>query len=429
MTTTRIDNSSTPVVLVIDDAAATRRGGGYDIDLRSLTSPDVIVVRDVDDLDGLPRSGGGIVLEAGRIYHFLGTAALRFPLIIKGPVGIRGGGAEATFITANFAEPLLRLSGPLAAVDLRDVTLANSAGPCITVDPLTPSAFSERTINASGVNFQGTGDVIKFQDSAFAVFFNCAWRECDGVGVAVDGEILGLVVDNCAFRLNADGFIAIIKPSTCTVFSRIRVSQSTISSPASGYGLSIDPTGISDESLVVTNVNFNGSGDAIDPGTVGPDSVKAHFKTNLGVESTYPRAAYVVTTPIAVSASLNVPIKLTGTTADIESQLFDFPTSNRARYVGSKPRRFQARASATFISTKNSQLLRLNFAVDGIVATAYKVRGETDKGGGIRLDSLTLDAILELEPQSYVELWVTNETSNDDIEWTDGSVILTEIGG
>ena len=46
MATTRIDNSSTPVVLVIDDGAATRRGGGYDIDLRSLTSPDVIVVRD-----------------------------------------------------------------------------------------------------------------------------------------------------------------------------------------------------------------------------------------------------------------------------------------------------------------------------------------------------------------------------------------------
>lgn len=422
-------NPTDPVSFLIDEDSIEISATGSQIDLRSLTSPDTIVVRDIDDLDDLPRVSDGIILTSGKTYQFLGDVLMMgFPLIVTGPVSIVGGGAGSTFLRCDAATPLITLRGPDANLDIRELSLINAGGPCIAFETLTPSVAAERTINAMGVNFTGVGDVVRFQDGAFGIFLNCAWLGCDGVGVVTDRETLGLVVSNCAFRQSANNFIAIQKPATSVIATRIRVSASSIQSPTGGYGLSIDPTGLGDERLVVTDVNFNGGGDAIEPGTVGPDSAKAYFKINLGVESTYPRAAFAMTTPAAFSLG-GTPTKLAGVTTGFESQLFDFPASNRARYIGSKPRRFLAIASATIETAANNQRIRLNFAIDGVADLSYVVTANTSGGGGNRREAIPLTAVLNLDPNSYVELWATNLSGTTNTTWDEGQVVLTEIGG
>lgn len=423
-------NPADPLSVLIDEDSLVPRGGGYEVDLRSLTSPEVVVVRDADDLDDLPRNGDVIYLEPGKTYRILGTLNLGgITFIVTGSNSFIGSGAETTFMITDSAQPLVVCQGAAANLNVELITLRNDGGPVVFFDELTPSAPAERTLSCLKVNFTGSGTVITYQDAAFALLNECAWLGCSGVGVLLDREILGCVVDNSASRLNEDNFVFMRKPATCTISSRIRLTLSSIDSPTGGYGLDVDATGIGDERLFVVGVNFNGSGDAIFPGSVGPDSTRAYFKTNLGVESTYPRAAYSMTTPASVSATQNVPIKLGGVTTGIESQLFDFPANNRARYVGSKPRRFLASATVTIDTVANNQTIRLNFAVDGVVVTGYTVAAVTSGAGGTRREAMPLNAVLNLDPGSYVELWVTDETSSTDVTWSAGDVILTEIGG
>lgn len=427
----RIDTTSTPLSILIDEESVQNSGGVLSVDMRSLTSPEVITIRDLDDFDDRPRIDGSILLETGTTYKFLGDVDFgTSTMIATGPVAMLGGGSDTTTLRTSSATPLLRMRGATATIDMRDLSMVNSVGECVLFETLTPSAAAERTINASGVNFTGTGDVVRFQDGAFAIFRNCAWLNCDGDLIVIDRQILGCVVNDCGARSSADGSRFLVGPATLTVGTRIRVTLSSISSPLGGYGLSIDAGAtIPDEALVVMGVNFNGVGDAVEPGTLDSNSVKSYFKTNLGVESTYPRAAYAMDTSAPVAATLNTPVKLAGVTVDLDAQLFDFPTDNRARYIGSKPRRFIARADATIVTTSNAQIVRLNFAVNDVVNTDYKIRGQTSKGGGVRIEGLVLHAVVNLNPGDYIELWGTDETSTDTLEWTDGQVILTEIGG
>ena len=422
-------NPADPVSFLIDEDSMSTSGGRIVIDLRSLLSPETIVIRDLDDLEGLRTDGDAIFLTAGKNYFVLGDLDLGTSrLIVTGPVSIVGAGAETTTLRTSNANPMIECRGETANLNVEEITLRNNGGPLIEFNEIDPEDSYERTLSCLKVNFTGSGDVLHFQDAAFVLLNECAWLMCSGVGLRIDRTILGAVVNNSAARMNEDDFIVIQAPSTSTVATRIRLTLSSISSPTGGYALDVDPASIEDERLVVMGVNFNGVGDVIAPGSVGPDSPKAYFKTNLGVESTYPRAAYTLTTPAAVSAS-GTPIKLGGTTTGVESQLFDFPADNRARYIGSKPRRFYASASVTVETAANNQNLRLNFAIDGVLVPSYAVEANTSGGGGNRREAIPLSAVLNLDPNSYVELWVTNLSGTTDTTWDAGQVILTEIGG
>lgn len=189
----------------------------------------------------------------------------------------------------------------------------------------------------------------------------------------------------------------------------------------------MDPSAVGDERVVVIGCAFSGAG-AVTSG-VGPTSPKAYFKTSIGLESTYPRAAYSITgNAVGFAATQNVAFKLAGATTEQDAQLFT-TTANRATYNGSKPRRFLVQAVATLETSNANQVLEIAFAVNGTPLAGYRTRGTTQGPNGDRLENLSLSAVIELTTGQYVELWAYSRSSSTTVTWTEGQVILAEIGG
>lgn len=417
--TDALDSADTRITAAQDDADTANAGLAA---VRQVPT-EIVYVHTVSDL---PAAIAGVRTLAARTQYTILAEELDLGtdrLVANECVVLAGISPECSRLKTNNALPIVTAADN---IDIRLLTLQNTGGPCVLVDGGAPLA--EVTANLVSSNFTGSGEVVRVEDGAFFIGDRCAWLSCaaGATGLRVAGTVLGIAVSGTASRGHGAGFTFVSAPAGTTVVSRIRLNVCNIDSPAGGTGVSVDPSAVSDERVVLLGCAFSGAGAAV--AGVTSTSNKAYFKNNIGLESTYPRAAYTVTAGGSYAATSGVPFKLVATTTEQDSQLFTI-TNNRATYTGTKRRIFLATASATLETSTINQVVRLYFAVNGTVNTAYTSRGTTQGPSGDRLDNLQIVGLLTLDPTQYVEVWGEAVSASPTVQWTDGQLVLTEIGG
>lgn len=131
----------------------------------------------------------------------------------------------------------------------------------------------------------------------------------------------------------------------------------------------------------------------------------------------FSRDAAAVTT---ISAA-GTYVKASGTTTlDTDAEDFDDAggTNNRLRYTGAPARHVNVVATLSVTCASSNQVLGFKLAKNGVLIDSTVVRDKLGSGSDIR--ALALTAIVDLETNDYIELWLTNETST-------GAVTVEEI--
>ena len=126
-------------------------------------------------------------------------------------------------------------------------------------------------------------------------------------------------------------------------------------------------------------------------------------------------AVAVATTPVKVSTALS-------TTAG-EAQNFTVSTNNRATYVGTVTQKFRVTYTVTCTSESNNITMGFVIAKNGVPITGTEVRrdmGTADDG------ATSLQWIVELEENDYIELWGVNQTDTGDVFVEFGQCTINE---
>lgn len=113
-------------------------------------------------------------------------------------------------------------------------------------------------------------------------------------------------------------------------------------------------------------------------------------------------------------ATINVPIKAAGTTTAIDTTNFSINLlSNRLKYTGTKPRIFTATFTGSTTGESNTKLITMSIAKNGTVITSSKVSRTIATAANYT--EISLQAVVSLTTNDYVEVFITNETDATDV--------------
>ncbi len=286
-----------------------------------------------------------------------------------------------TFKDVDTALNINGITNNPVALDWTGVNFSNvpNIGTINTCDNFiyTKGAF----LNSKGLNFTGTHGTVAFNQSLFS-----------GDGLA--GSLISL-------------------DASCTITRRFRMIYSSVVAFSSTVGLDINTSAtIPTESYILDTVNFSGGG-TYTSGVTYLDN-KVRWEGNKGITNTSEFANYYMTnnaTATTIAAS-NTAYKISGTTtANSINQKFSH-SNNRATYTGQIVRDFEVSAIVSF-TTGNNKVIGLYVAKNGTVITESEMYA-TASGSG-RAESISVQTIVQLQENDYIELFVENETDTTNV--------------
>jgi hypothetical protein len=132
-------------------------------------------------------------------------------------------------------------------------------------------------------------------------------------------------------------------------------------------------------------------------------------------------------TPAATTpGGTGTPLKALGTTTSVSLRNFTMPASNRLTYGGAEPRHCSINASVSFITGGTNQLIALHLYHwdDSASSGAVLAHSEVNRlvGTGSDEGATGLAGDVTLDTNDYIELWVENETSTNDITINHGYI-------
>jgi hypothetical protein len=244
----------------------------------------------------------------------------------------------------------------------------------------------------------------------------------DGPWIRVDLE---KVFPNSVLVENGETFITFA--TTFIVTERLSVSKSYLNVATGGIGYEFkDVTANGTESLQFTNNTFVGPGEYISGLTVNDN--ESFFRSNSGLVDTIPTSGWYITANVnaTIINTIDVPELVVGLTvlADIVQKFDHIPEPNRLTYTGDKPRLFQISGSFSLSTSANTQIVNLLLAVNGVILPNIKFSATTTGSAGARAENLAVSAVLQLNTDDYVQAYVSNSTSTDDITVLDAFLFL-----
>jgi hypothetical protein len=178
------------------------------------------------------------------------------------------------------------------------------------------------------------------------------------------------------------------------------------------------------EGYILQTVNFSGNG-TYQTGVTAQDN-KALFEGCRGVENSGSVAQYYMNANAVATdiVTTNVFVKAAGTTtAGTIIQRFTH-TNNRATYIGALSGIFKVTISVSATSG-NNQALRFRVAKNGTTIAQSEVE-ETTSGNG-RSQTLICQDLVSLVTNDFIELWVANGSTNQDITVENLNVIIEKL--
>lgn len=361
-----------------------------------------------------PASGGVITLAAKTTYQIAGTIDLDGDRLVCGEdtciIGttsencvLKSTGLTGTaLITSSYSLPMRHLT--ITA----DVALALSGN------------ITSTALDWYGVNFTNCGEVGTIEDHNNVIWSTCALISSGGL--VFDGQISTVGITNTLLLGSGSSQNIIEIPATANITRRFRVTDCAVIAPSTDTGLNVSASAtIPDESYILRNVNFSGSGTYL----AGLDytSNTARFTGCVGITNTAELAAYSMqnnATATTISTS-GTPVKAAGTTtASSVNQKFTH-TSNRLTYSGALTRAFSVEVCGSATSGNGKQI-GFYVAKNGSVINESEIYVTTNSGS--RAEGVACQTIVELATNDYIEIFVENATDTTNITVTELIVIV-----
>lgn len=374
----------------------------------------------INELTDLPPSINGVRTLLGETTYYFTTEIdlLGDRLVASQDTVILGSSSENSSITStglDSNEFLLttNFTMPVRHITFKDVTKAIGINPDNTgAQPIA--------IDWYGVNFSGCdvnvecGNIDNFIFNVGAVL---------GSGTIIfKGDVGTIGIADSLFTGNGSSYNIFDIQSTANITRRFRIIYSSVVAFGSTVGVNVDVSAsIPDESYILDTVNFTGGGTYL----TGVDSMdnKALFNNNIGISNSADVSQFFMngnTTPTIVS-STGVEYKIEGTTTSSSVTQKFTNTNNRATYTGALNRFFKVTANLSLSSGNNNQI-GAYIAKNGVILPESEIYGTTNSGG--RSENITIQTLVELTANDYIEIFVENETSTSNITVTDLNVIV-----
>ncbi len=208
--------------------------------------------------------------------------------------------------------------------------------------------------------------------------------------------------------------------SGATVSRRFRVLDSSIIANGSAEGINVDVAAtIPTESYILDRVNFSGSSASANRivGVQHTDN-KALFERCTGISNSAKIGAYSMNAN-ATATTIAAPstyYKIAGTTtADANNQKFTH-SNNRLTYVGKLSQVFELTAMANVTGTNNHEI-GIRFYKNGQAVGGYEGKSTLSSSG--RAENVSVRAIVPLQENDYIELFIENYTAGANATVTD----------
>ncbi len=104
-----------------------------------------------------------------------------------------------------------------------------------------------------------------------------------------------------------------------------------------------------------------------------------------------------------------------GTTLPAGQHLFTMPANNRLRYDGAVTQHFMVMCAVSFTCLSNNQDIGFRLGVDGATESESTIRARISTGTDIQAISL-ITHLVDIDQSSFIELFVTNETSTANVQ-------------
>lgn len=269
------------------------------------------------------------------------------------------------------------------------------------------------TLIVSNVTIDSCVSVLTAVDSALTRFVDIWAVLCSADAFVFQGG--HALVDFESVRI--DAFTGTAFDLGTATFDRFIVNLGQIASPA-GANLIIDGA------LAGANINSGGSGDVArvavtgsytDSTTILPDDIGWNFQSNtfIGDSAVHAMLSMQANATATVIAGIGTPVLAAGTWAVDNSSKTTGTTAGRVTYNGSRNATLNILASLTVNPVAgNNRDLVVQIALNGTVI-ANSARGATVSSSSS--SSVTVPWLIDMAPGDYVETFVTNNTSTDNI--------------
>jgi hypothetical protein len=124
--------------------------------------------------------------------------------------------------------------------------------------------------------------------------------------------------------------------------------------------------------------------------------------------------------------TIDTPVKLTNNTNTSHKLLFT-TTTGRLTYSGPLDRKFLITANVCGLSSTTTSLnVRLFIYKNGLTVSGNRMCGHFNSSTGSLALSLSVTTIMDLTPNDYIELWMSNKTNTDDLEIEVYNITISE---
>jgi hypothetical protein len=275
------------------------------------------------------------------------------------------------------------------------------------------------------VNFTGCATVGTIKGYGNVVMLVCGLL--GSANLTFDGSIGTVALDNTLLSGIA-GQTIIRFPASFVSTRRIRLTYCAVNVPAGGVGIHLDGAAtVAVERHILDTVEFSGPGTAISG--VSADDNKALFTNCVGVKNTGATCSiYMVSNATATTiGAAGTFYKIDGTsTAGANVQRFSTAVTNRMTYTGASADLFYV-ALFVAITTGNSQDISVRIAKNGVTLVDSQGGVETTVASAGRRFGISCQAIVQMDPNDYVEPFVANLTSTTAVTGKDMTFTISRV--
>lgn len=356
---------------------------------------------------------GVITLGDGITYFITKTIDLTGDRLVAGNNTVLiGGSSENCFLISTGLSASTALITSNFSLPMRNLSITHG-----TALDLDGTGNATAAIDWLGVNFTNCAIVGTIKTYSNFIMSDCALL--NSANMTFDGTIGTVGFVNSLFSGNA-AQTTLNFESTLTITRRIRVIYSSFVAFGGATAINLDVNAIVPvESYILDTVNF--SGGATYTGGVTYTDNKAFFSNCKGIvnSSEIGQGYYNNNTTQNPITTQNVFEKILGTTtASPINQKFDH-TNNRLTYTGGLLRSFKITAAISANSvTTNSVIIKTRVAKNG--TTIAESESQATTSATARNENFFSQAIVELNTNDFIEIFIANETNAN-------SLLVTEL--
>lgn len=272
----------------------------------------------------------------------------------------------------------------------------------------------------TGVNIENVPNIGTIKEFSNFIFSKGAFLNSQGL--IFDGNFDTVALNNSLFQGDGSAGNIIEIPSTAVISRRFRIIYSAVIAFGSTTALNINSSAtIPVEGYILDTVNFSGGG-TYTSGVLYNDN-KALFVNCRGIQNSSEVAQYYMNgnATTTVIGAAGTPTKVLGTTTNSSITEKFTHTDNRATYAGAITRIFKVSTTLSCESGNNNQV-GCYIAKNGLVISESEVYITTNGAG--RFEGATIQTLLQMATGDYIEIFVENNTSANNILVTDLNTIV-----